>query len=98
MRKEVNIPNNLTHLNATSVMTRTKISIIDHFPRQSSHKRMDPRRETDNFVGGKNHNTKVISCFVYGQITEKMRIIIASSRPPAFQMSIVDLAIENSKN
>mmetsp|Transcript_5118 Transcript_5118/g.13716 ORF Transcript_5118/g.13716 Transcript_5118/m.13716 type:complete len:211 (+) Transcript_5118:1656-2288(+) len=79
-------------------MTRTKISTMDHLPRQSSHTRIDPRRETGTLLGGRNHRASVMSCLEYGHRPEKRKIITANSRPPAFQMSMVDLAMLNSKN
>mmetsp|Transcript_5265 Transcript_5265/g.15316 ORF Transcript_5265/g.15316 Transcript_5265/m.15316 type:complete len:111 (-) Transcript_5265:5462-5794(-) len=83
---------------AAMLMTKTKISIIDHFANQSSQIKIDPRREMDTVEGEQNQSQKEISSLLYGQIPEKMKIKVASSRPPALQMSTVERAIENSKN
>ncbi|VEU39781.1 unnamed protein product [Pseudo-nitzschia multistriata] len=82
---------------AAILITKTKMSIMDHFANQSNHVKIEPRREMDTFDGWENQSQRVINSLVYGQIPEKSRMRIASSQPPAFQMSIVERAIENSK-
>jgi hypothetical protein len=67
----------------TIVTIRTKISIILHLAKASSHDRMEPRRETDTVVGGANQSPRVTSDFVYGHANEVIKIRIASSLPPA---------------
>mmetsp|Transcript_30322 Transcript_30322/g.34827 ORF Transcript_30322/g.34827 Transcript_30322/m.34827 type:complete len:158 (-) Transcript_30322:4882-5355(-) len=83
---------------AAILITITKISNILHFANQSNQRKIDPRREIDTLEGDENHNQRVKISLVYGHIPEKITIRTASSRPPAFQISIVDRAIENSKN
>mmetsp|Transcript_37525 Transcript_37525/g.55239 ORF Transcript_37525/g.55239 Transcript_37525/m.55239 type:complete len:274 (+) Transcript_37525:1487-2308(+) len=82
---------------AAREITRTKISTMDHFASASSQRKIEPRRPTETTDGGKNHKANVISCLVYGQMPEKIRIMIANSLAPAFHISIADFAIENSK-
>jgi hypothetical protein len=65
------------------------MSTMLHFARTSSHRRIEPRFSTDTVLGGANHRTSVIACFVYGQIPEKSRIRMASTFPPAFHISTV---------
>ena len=86
----------VSYLNVTTLMTRVKISTIDHFANVSSHRRIEPRRDIEQRFGGKNHNVSVIICFVYGQIPAKIRISAASSFAPALQISIVDRANEKA--
>lgn len=71
------------------VTIKTKMSTMLHFASVSSHRRSEPRFSTDTVLGDANHNTSVIACFVYGQIPEKRSIRMASTFPPAFQISTV---------
>mmetsp|Transcript_24754 Transcript_24754/g.44707 ORF Transcript_24754/g.44707 Transcript_24754/m.44707 type:complete len:226 (-) Transcript_24754:1758-2435(-) len=84
--------------NDASVIKRTNTSIIDHFPRTSSQWRSFPLRLDVNHLGGANQMKRVTSSLLYGQTPEKITINIAKAVAPAFHISIVDLAMENSKN
>mmetsp|Transcript_46819 Transcript_46819/g.99395 ORF Transcript_46819/g.99395 Transcript_46819/m.99395 type:complete len:226 (-) Transcript_46819:1197-1874(-) len=84
--------------NDASVSKRTNTSTMLHFPSTSSQCKRLPLRLDDNHFGGANQMKRVISSLVYGQTPEKMTIKIAKLFAPAFHISIVLFAIENSKN
>mmetsp|Transcript_18438 Transcript_18438/g.38595 ORF Transcript_18438/g.38595 Transcript_18438/m.38595 type:complete len:238 (-) Transcript_18438:2836-3549(-) len=84
--------------NDASVIKRTNTSTIDHFPRTSSQWRSFPLRLDGNQLGGANQMKRVKSSLVYGHTPEKITINIARTAAPAFHISTVDFAIENSKN
>lgn len=81
---------------AVKVITSTKISIILHFARESSQTRIVPRLDVDTIRVELNHKKSVTSCFVYGQIPEKMRIIMASPFPPA-EENLLGFSWKNNK-
>ena len=86
-----------TYLKPAIETNKTKISTIDHLASVSSHKRVVPRVAMETLEGGVNQSTRVMMLFVYGHSPENMKIMAARALPPAFQMSIVDCAMEKEK-
>jgi len=71
-------------------MIMTKMSIIDHLPRKSSHAKAAPRFSRHTSQGGVTHRPHMTPSLTYGHAPEKTTTTHARNLAPALYMSMVD--------